>query len=391
MVGARPRNLFPKILFLLAATAWCQGFDETAGALARKIAAHLEPREAVMLGFTSVGSASPSEEAGAREAIERELRALGVNTTGAGQAGAVVTVTFSENIRGSLWAAEIRHGDARELVMEERPKLPARAGTASITIDKKLMLDEDERILDLAPSGHGLVVLDASAVSLYESSGGTWERRLSVPIPVSRPWPRDLRGRLTVQGDVYQAYLPGLTCNGNAGGGMSIMCREEGLWPLGPKARGLSIPTRNFFESFVLPDGLQKRMPAFFSAATFADRGPAAWIFAATDGRTHLYNAAFEPGASWGGWGSDIAAVESECGSRTLLLSTGHGDGTVPDFVQAYELTGSAPSPVGDPVTFSGPVTALWAASERGAAVAVSRDLKSGRYAAIRLSIPCSR
>src|SRR5579863_2937651 len=140
MVGARPRNLFPKILFLMAATSWCQGFDETARALARKIAAHLEPREAVTLGFTNVGSASPSEEAGAREAIERELRALGVNTTSAGQAGAVVTVTFSENIRGSLWAAEIRHGEAREVVMEERPKLPARAGTASITIYKKLML-----------------------------------------------------------------------------------------------------------------------------------------------------------------------------------------------------------------------------------------------------------
>ncbi|HET9321323.1 MAG TPA: hypothetical protein VFO27_16155, partial [Bryobacteraceae bacterium] len=119
---------------MMAATAWCQGFDETARALARKIAALLEPREAVMLGFTSVASASPSE-AGAREAIERELRALGVNTAGVGQAGAVVTVTFSENIRGSLWAAEIRRGDAREVVIEERPKLPARASTASIAID----------------------------------------------------------------------------------------------------------------------------------------------------------------------------------------------------------------------------------------------------------------
>src|SRR5579872_1988340 len=233
MVGARPRNLFPKILFLTAATAWCQGFDETARALARKIAAHLEPREAVMLAVSPAASTGPSEAGAAREAIERELRALGVNTAGSAQAAAAVTVTVAENIRGALWAAEIRHGDAREVVMEDRPKLPAAAGAASMVIDKRLMFEQDERILDLAPSGHGLLVLDAAAVSLYESSsGGAWERSLSVRIPMSRPWPRDLRGRLLVQGDAYQAYLPGITCNGNARGGMSITCRDEGLWPL---------------------------------------------------------------------------------------------------------------------------------------------------------------
>jgi hypothetical protein len=358
----------------MAVTGWGQSFEEPSHALAQKIAGILKNREPISLIFSA-----PSPEAAA--ALDRELRVLGINTTA--QGGIAVTVTLSENFRGFVWVAQIRG----EVVIEERPKPPEVAATVSLVIEKKKLLEQESCILDVAPLGHGRLVLDAESVSIYENS----ERKMSIRLPISRPLPRDLRGRLFVQGDVYQAYLPGLTCNGNTANGLSISCRDEGLWPLGPNARGMSIPTRNFFENFVLPDGMQKRMPPFFTAVYLPDHGRADWVFAATDGRTQLYNAAFETGPTWNGWGSDLVAIGSECGSRTLLLATGTGDDTAPDFVQAFELTDSAPHPVGDPVSFSGPVTALWAASERGAALAVSRDLKSGRYAAFRLAIPCSR
>jgi len=374
MVGARPRFLLPTILLSMAVTGWGQSFEEPSHALAQKIAGILKNREPISLIFSA-----PSPEAAA--ALDRELRVLGINTTA--QGGIAVTVTLSENFRGFVWVAQIRG----EVVIEERPKPPEVAATVSLVIEKKKLLEQESCILDVAPLGHGRLVLDAESVSIYENS----ERKMSIRLPISRPLPRDLRGRLFVQGDVYQAYLPGLTCNGNTANGLSISCRDEGLWPLGPNARGMSIPTRNFFENFVLPDGMQKRMPPFFTAVYLPDHGRADWVFAATDGRTQLYNAAFETGPTWNGWGSDLVAIGSECGSRTLLLATGTGDDTAPDFVQAFELTDSAPHPVGDPVSFSGPVTALWAASERGAALAVSRDLKSGRYAAFRLAIPCSR
>jgi hypothetical protein len=378
---------------LIAATAGCQGFDETARALARKIAAHLEPREAVTLSVSNVASTGPSEVAGVREAIAGELRALGVNTTGPAQAGTVVTVMLSEDIRGALWAAEIRHGDAREVVMEERPKLPATASTASIVIDKKLMLEEDERILDLAPTGRGLVVLDAAAVSLYESSGGAWERRLSIRIPVSRPWPRDLRGRLTVQGDAYQAHLPGLACNGNAGGGMSITCREESLWPIGTGPRMLGFAqftaARNFFSGRVVaPNGAEKSVPAFFSAAEFQVRESTGWVLSGVDGRAYIYSTV-KNNSAWEGWGSSMAGIESGCGARSQVFATAPGDDTVPDSVRAYDIVEGAPRSAGE-VTFSGPVTELWPAAERGVAFAISRDLKSGRYAAFRLAITCA-
>lgn len=389
MVGARPRFFLLILLVSSASTAWSQSFDEAARALTQKIAAALKTREPVVLSLSSVASVSASDAAAAREALERELRALGIGSAAQGDVSLVVTL--SENFRGWVWVAEIRRNDTRDVVIEQLPR-PMETGSAgSVMIEKQHILDQDARILDFAPLGHDLAVLDAESVSLYERSGAAWQRKLSIRVPVSHPWPRDLRGRLFVQGQVYQAYLPGLTCDGNASGGLSISCREEALWPLGPNVRGVSTSARNDFENFVLPDGLLKRMPPFFSAAAFDDRGHAAWLFTATDGRAHLYNAALEPGATWSGWGSDVAAVQSECGSRTLLLSTGTGDDTAPDTIQAYELADGAPRPAGDPISFPGPVTALWSAGERGAAVVVSRDLKSGRYAAFRLAIPCSR
>jgi hypothetical protein len=393
MVGARPRLLIQTILFLVAAAAWGQGFDDPARALARKIAAALKNREGVTISFTNVAAISPSDAATARETLERELRGVGVNIAGQAQAGVQVAVTFSENLGGMLWVAEIRRGDAREVVIEELPRPAATAPAGSIAIEKKPMFEQRQRILDLAPLGRNWLVLDAEAITIFEMAEIGWRRTLSVRIPVSRPWPRDLRGRVFVQGDVYQAYLPGLACNGNASGGLSITCRDEGLWPLGPNAFGVMDPTRNFFfaDRVVLPGGLEKRVPAFFGAASFADRGRALWAFTSTDGRTRLYSAAFEPGDSWDGWGSDIAAVGSQCDARTLLLATGTGDETAADSVQTYEIAGGVPRAIGDPVSFPGPVTALWASSERGVAFAVSRDLRNGRYASFRLAIPCSR
>lgn len=389
MVGARPRIFFLIILVSLAVTAWCQTFDEPAHALAQKIAVVLKTREPVIFSFSSAAAVSPADAAAAREAIERQLSAAGINTNA--QAGITVVITLSQNLRDWVWIAEIHRGDAQEIVMEEWLKPEETGSAGAVVIEKRRILEQDSRVLDFAPLGRDLLVLDAESVTVYQNSTGPWQRKLSVRIPISRALPRDLRGRLFVQGDVYQAYLPGLSCNGSSAGGLGISCRDEALWPLGGNARAISIPTRNFFDHFVLPDGQQRRMPAFFSAAGLSDHGRAAWLFAATDGRTHLDNAAFEAGASWSGWGSDIAAVETECGSRTLLLATAASDGTAPDSVQAYELTEGTPRPAGDPVSFPGPITALWSASERGAAVVVSRDLKSGRYAAFRLAIPCSR
>jgi hypothetical protein len=395
MVGSRLRILFPAILVLVVVTACAQSYDQQAHGLAQKIAAGLKPREAAFLLFHNISTMNPAEVNAAHTALERELHALGVTLTAQSQGGVEVAVTLSESLEESVWVAEIRRAEGPETVMDVRPKQPATAAAPSLTVEKKLLLESDQQILDLAPMARELLVLDSEAVTLYENAASGWQRKLAVRVPAARPWPRDLRGRLMVQGDAYQAYLPGLTCHGNAVGGLGISCRDESLWPVGagPGMLGFAqfTPARNFFDGRVVAsNGSQKTLPAFFSAASVETRGDKMWAFAGTDTRTHLYNAAFENAGGWTGWGSDIAGIESDCGGRSQVLVTASADDAAADSVAAYEIVGVSPQPAGEAVSFPGPVTALWPATERGVAFAVSRDLKSGRYAAFRLAINCA-
>ena len=395
MVGSHLRFPLLTILFLTGAAAPGQRFDGLVQGLAQKIASALKPHAPVTVSFRNVSSMSAADAAATQVAMERELRSLGVTLGERGQDGSDVHVTLSENPRGFVWVAEIRSGDARAIAMEEASKPPPAGGTTSMAIEKKLVLEQDRQILDLAAMGRGLLLLDSEAVSLYESAGGEWQRKLSMRIPVARPWPRDLRGRLLSQGDAYQAYLPGLTCNGNAGGGMSITCRDASLWPIGagPRMLGLAqfTPARNYFDGRVIAsNGSPVSVPAFFSAAGFQVGGASAWALAGVDGQTHLYNTPSKNSNAWAAMGSGMVGLESDRGGRSQVLASAAGDGTATDSVSAYDVIDGAPRPTGDAVAFPGPVTALWPAAERGVAFAVSRDLKSGRYAAFRLAITCA-
>jgi hypothetical protein len=395
MVGSRLRISFPAILVLVVVTACAQSYDQLAHGLAQKIAARLKPREAASLSFHNMSTMNPSEVNAAHAALERELHAQGIALAAPSQGGIEVAVTLSESLEDWVWVAEIRRADGPETVMEMRPKPPAVTAATPLIVEKKLLLETDQQILDLAPMARELLVLDSEDVSVYENAAGGWQRKLAVRLPTPRPMPRDLRGRLMVQGDAYQAYLPGLTCHGNAAGGLGISCRDESLWPVGagPGMLGFAqfAPSRNFFDGrIVAPNGSQKSLPAFFSAAGIETRGDKMWAFAGIDTRTHLYNAALDGAGGWTGWGSDIAGIESECGERSQVLVTASGDGAATDSIAAYEIVGGSPQPVGEAVSFPGPVTALWPATERGVAFAVSRDLKSGRYAAFRLAITCA-
>lgn len=395
MVGSHLRIPLLIILLLTGVAASGQGLDGLVQGLAQKIAAALKPHAPVTLSFRSVSSMNAGDTAATQAAMERELRSLGLAVGDRGPDGNEVQVTLSENPRGFVWVAEIRTGDTRAIAIEETPKPPPTSDATSIAIEKKLVLEQDRQILDLATMGRGLLVLDAETVSLYESAAGAWQRKLSVRIPATRPWPRDLRGRLLAQADAYQAYLPGLTCNGNAGGGMSITCRDASLWPIGagPRMLGLAqfAPARNYFDGRVIaPNGSTVSVPAFFSAAEFRVGAASAWALVGVDGQTHLFSTPVKSSSAWAAMGSGMVGLESDCGGRSQVLASAAGDGTVTDSVSAYDVIDGAPRPTGDAVAFPGPVTALWPAAERGVAVAVSRDLKSGRYAAFRLSITCA-
>jgi hypothetical protein len=136
-------------------------------------------------------------------------------------------------------------------------------------------------------------------------------------------------------------------------------------------------PGRNYFT--------EPRLPAYFSTATLDGKK----LVAGIDGKTRIYDAALKEVGQAAGWGSDIVAIQSEC--RNGILASKPGDGTETDAIQLYEITDRGVAPASDPAAFPGPVMALWPSGRPGEAVAVARNLETGRYAAYSLAITCDR
>lgn len=356
-----------RLLLLLSLAA---APEDSVRELGRKIAVMLEARETVALTVRNASSLTPADVVAVRREIESQLRAGGFRLAAEGTAS--VAVTLAENWQGGVWIAEIRHGDKREVAMVG-PVAPAeRVAATPLGIDKQLILAQAEPILDALATDDLLLVLTPGEVAIYDRKEARWERKRAVELP-QQAWPRDLRGRLAMEGGAWQAYLPGLVCHGKVQTEAAAECGEsEGPWPGGGSLK----KGRNYFEA--------EKLPPYYSAARVGEYT----LVAGVDGRTRWIDATGKAVGSFGGWGSDIVAVEASCGGQ--VLATRAGEAAETDAVQAFEAAGRQMTAVSGPLEFNGPVTALWPAGPAGA-VAISRDPTTGQYAAFRLSLTCSR
>jgi hypothetical protein len=355
--------------------------DGAARDLARTVAAAVA-HAPVALTVNNLSTLSAAETAEIRRAFESELKSAGPPT-------AEVQLTISENLTQFLLVAEIQRGAGRQVLLESWPRTPA-ASTApppdrppQITLEKRLLWEQDQPILDAAQTGDAMLVLDATRVLLVRGAD-----RQSAPIPATHAWPRDPRGRLSVSGTAFTAYLPGTVCRGSTQPQLSLACQDsQDPWLLAPGAIALFTPDRNLFTGHIdIEPGGVRDLPPFYSAAAAGD----AWIFAAADGRVHVYTHAWESSGVFDQWGGDISAIQTPCGVR--ILATRPTGATEPDAIQAYGLGASegataAPNPAGPALDFAGSITALWSAGN--SATAVSRDLHTGRYAAYSLAPTC--
>ena len=366
------------VLFFLAAP----DLNSAARELARKIATAVRSREVVL----TVQNASSLSEAEVAQ-VATELRAQAPRSGGESVA---VTVTLSENIQAYLWVAQI----PQDVVMVSVPRPAAPAVTAPyVNIQKKLLWEQDQPMLDAGMAGAILLVLDAAGVSLYN------DRQLLRSFPIARPLPRDPRGRLIVDRDSFRAFLPGLICTGSI---TAMTCADSTApWPLDGAGAANLAPGKNYF--------IEPRLSPFFSTAALAGRR----LVAGVDGRTRIYDGTLREIGQVSGWGSDIAAVESGCRSDRVALASRPADATEPDAIQAYAIQANPTQaynitnpPVGrtvlpsavqpaeaisDPVPFPGPITALWPSTPPNQAIAIARNLETGRYAAYSLAITCDR
>jgi hypothetical protein len=368
--------------------------------LARKTAAFAGREEPVSVTWRNACSLGFVEFNQARGAFEDAVKEAGARVTEVAPV-AEAHLTLSENQTQYLMVEEIRKGDDRQIWIAawKRAETQPPGNIASgVALEKKLVWEQNEPILDAVFPAGNLLVLSPTKVTLYARQNGQWEARQSVPLSPVRPWPRDVRGHLRLNGTSFQAYLPGLAaCGGSVEPALVMECRPtDEPWVLESGSRAMLLaafsPARNYFDGRVTTQtGLRKTVAPFFSAASVEEHGRQLWLLAMVDGRTQIFDSVLDAVGGIAGWGSDIAGTAAPCGGGFQVLATqvlATGTGEEGDSLRAFTVLNRVPSPLTAPVEFPGPITALWPAGA-GSVLAVAHDLATNRYAAYLVAVVC--
>ncbi len=419
-------SLIPAFVGMVQAADW-SGPEQQ---LARKIVAVTGPG-AVTLTLENRSSLGRRDNEVIGNGLRAALEAVGLRFVKPEQAAASVAITLSENPRSYVWVAQIRQaaGDAA-IVMVSAPRAEGPAvprDSVPLSLRKVPLWSQEERILDVAVLEENvaptrIAVLDAEKVSLYRSQGGKWQQEQTLSLTHSRPWPRDLRGRLIVAKDhLFDVYLPGVLCRSTTSVPLSLSCHEsDDPWPLvvGSLLMGASsgtptatfpnsgasaaipvsiaqmsaffAPTRNFFTGALAPGvGKFTTVAKFYSAAAVPREKYVLWLFASTDGQVHMVDGFTDLTAKLG-WGPDLASLRTSCGAGWQVLATGFAD-QAEDSIRAYEFPDRDPVPVTTGVDFAGEVTALWTEAKGDTAVTIARNRETGNYESFRLALACNQ
>jgi hypothetical protein len=374
--------------------------------LARKIVAVTGPG-AVAVTFENRSSLSKKDFDAISNALRVELESLGMRSVAPEQAAASVEVSLSENPRLYVWVAEIHQGTAEPavvMVSAPRDDEPGLAHEAlPISLRKIPLWAQEDRILDVAVLEEDsipkhIAVLDAVKVATYRQKNGKWQLEQSLAIVHSRPWPRDLRGRVILAKDhLFDVYLPGVFCRTTTSTPLVLNCHEsDDPWPLTTMSGvqtlgGFYAASRNFFTGALTPGvGKLTNIGKFYAAAALPRGSYALWLFAGTDGQVHLVDGITEQPVKLN-WGSDLVSVKTACGAGWQVLATADDADYSADSVRAYEMADREPVPVSAPMDFSGEITALWTEARGDSAIAVVRNRETGEYEAFRLAVACGQ
>jgi hypothetical protein len=353
-------------------------FDDLLPELATKIAAVVASDSQVSL------TASVPDSSAARrlqDGIARLLASRGVRVVEAGDAITAVGLSCSDNLRERSCLAEVQRNTRRDVVMVTR-RHEGTTGVArpSVSLELRPLLARRTPILDALPVGERLLVLDPTSIALYQRTGQEWEPTRSRPLPLARVWPRDLRGRLKVEGDRFVAFLPGVICSGSVNE-LAVQCADgRQPWPLGLENTGL-VPARNYFDT---PEGL-----SFYSAAALGAEADARWLVADRNGSLSLLDADRRPLVRVAPAADDVVAITSACGAESFVIAAGPSDGRAS--LQLFQVARQRMISIGFPVFAPGKLTALWAAPGATAATAVAHDISGGRYEAFLITLSCGR
>jgi hypothetical protein len=363
--------------------------EESARLLARKVWASIHG-SSVRLEFRNLSSLRSAEFASVSAAFQEELQRRGVKIL-AEDAAASLVVSVTQNPTEYIGVVQIQRKETTETVMDTigLVKGPGVNEPAfNLVLHKELLFSSDSPILD--------VVLDADAkhayalgvqeISSYEWQGGQWAPTGVEHLPIHRTPERAEQGLYSgVMVNAAAVYLPGELCR--------ISFVDAKGWNCERTTEHMPVRT-------VSPSSLAgKKLGAWISATQFETDGKTKIVVTGPDGLARLYEDGADPVAVFSNWGSEIASVYSGCGSGWQVLVTGKGDWTTSDAIQAIDLKDRRARSVSAAMEFPGPIVALHTPETRTAdnaaanarAVAIDRNLQTGRYEAYQLSITCSK
>ena len=351
-------------------------FVDLAPDLAAAIAAAVGPGAAIRLTF-------PAEQQRTQAEVARALESRGVRAAASGDA-TPVAAACSVNLRDRVCAAEIGRGDNRRVVMATRPRAASLDADADpiVAIELRPIYTQRRPMLDVAVAGDRLIVLSPESVALVaDATEGNLAGRTiaSKPITTARVWPRDIRGRLRVAAQGFDAFLPGVTCRGTINP-FALVCADEiEPWPIGLDNSGIG-PSRN---AFATRDGF-----VFYEAAPL---GSNRWLLV-SEGRALTLVDNGRRTAAHGDPIDHAAGFADACaGDGSYIVTDGRAPDANHDVLRLSRVADSRLMPSTSTATLPGVLTALWSAVGAGPATAMVHDLDAGRYEAFHVTLSCAR
>lgn len=376
--------------------------------LASRIASELESRASVHVEFRDLtNSFGAVDLAEAQQAFESQLAARGLRLLKAPATSSstiAIRVSLSDDTESRMWVAEfVRDGKPGVEIASFAVTAPSDGfSQGTVLIQRQLVVTQAEPILDFALTGAAndanslLVVLSPNSISVMHFRDKTWQLQAKDLFPSIPGTPRDLQGRLAINGGAVDAWLANVNCTGPLADIGQTRCAEakNPAWEYaGANGKNVSVTAargRNWFQWMDTADGNAGR-EALYSIAGFVANDQALWASAGQDGRLRVYGESGAAIANLNGFGSQIVSVQTACGTGWQIMTTREGDFSKTDAVQAQEWTGRAFRPVSAEMEFDGPVLALRKGSDVNSVRAMVRNLKNGMYEAYSLSVYCNR
>ena len=367
---------------------------ESASEFAQEILSRGLPN-AISVTFESLVNLPADDLRNMKDAILGRFRGAGIRITKTESAAADVQITFSEDLQELVWVANVKQNGNSHVVIKDvaRPQRISASRAPLITLQRNVLMTQATPILDFLHDDKTLLILEPDEISVYTSDSSKWKQTAVLNIAHNSAWPRDLRGRLTGNARQIVAFLPGTLCTGSVSQPQLQCHASEDPWPLDSgQLSAFFASSRDFFTGVLAGQNAGTSVLPFFSAATWQSNNTRSTLFTGNDGRARLYlNNLSSPAATFNDWGSDAAAIHTNCGSGWQLLISSASNSTRPDNIQAMEFTNRDATSASSPLEISGPVRALWPSNNSQTVNGVVQSATTGKYEAFTLTASCNQ